>query len=156
MSFESPRFAEPPDEGGPGDSAADDDDDPLASPDCGDDVGPGCFPRPPRVRRAPSSSAAGPVLVRSSRGRRRAAVLRVRSAPAVGGRNFRRRRGVYTLRGHSPTAVRCPLRLMKTSTLSARRTSVNSGSGTAVARYSGEPVIRACGGDAKIKTESRE
>ncbi|XP_037523893.1 uncharacterized protein LOC119401275 [Rhipicephalus sanguineus] len=48
MSFESPRFPEPPDEGGGlGDSAADDDEDPLASPDCGDDVGPGCFPRPP-------------------------------------------------------------------------------------------------------------
>lgn len=48
MSFESPRFPEPPDEGGGlGDSAADDDDDPLASSDCGDDVGPGCFPRPP-------------------------------------------------------------------------------------------------------------
>ncbi|KAH6924989.1 hypothetical protein HPB50_027060 [Hyalomma asiaticum] len=46
--FESPRFPEPPDEGGGlGDSAADDDDDPLASSDCGDDVGPGCFPRPP-------------------------------------------------------------------------------------------------------------
>lgn len=48
MSFESPRFPEPPDEGGGlGDSAADDDDDPLASSECGDDVGPGCFPRPP-------------------------------------------------------------------------------------------------------------
>ncbi|KAL1425584.1 hypothetical protein MTO96_019013 [Rhipicephalus appendiculatus] len=55
---------------------------------------------------------------------------------------------------HSATAVRCPLRLMKTSPLNARRTSVISGSGTAVALYSGEPVIRAC--DAKIKTESRE
>lgn len=50
MSFESPRFPEPPDEGGGGlgDSAADDDDDPLASSsECGDDGGPGCFPRPP-------------------------------------------------------------------------------------------------------------
>lgn len=42
MSFESPRFPEPPDEGGGlGDSAADDDDDPLAPSECGDDVGPG-------------------------------------------------------------------------------------------------------------------
>ncbi|XP_065300383.1 uncharacterized protein pxb isoform X2 [Dermacentor albipictus] len=48
MSFESPRFPEPPDEGGGlGDSATDDDEDPLASSDCGADVGPGCFPRPP-------------------------------------------------------------------------------------------------------------
>lgn len=66
MSFESPRFAEPPDEGGLGDSAADDDDDPLASPDCGDDVGPGCFPRPPEFGVPPPPLPPG----RCSSGRR--------------------------------------------------------------------------------------